>query len=228
MKKRQREEMLIDQSIDTISFFMFLIAILSLITIRSAYLYSTEYKHVSSDATLLIYLATIALISIILSKLIFAQRLTLLKNKFNFDEILDYVLCSVSYISIQIVVSIIRNAQLFQTTTTDIYAFYVSAAVVEEFVYRLALISVLQAILVNKMRTDINSINLLLILISAAVFAAVHIRYYTDPYLMILTFMGGASQAFFYLKTKNIFPCLLSHSLINFMAAGSLIQTLGV
>jgi membrane protease YdiL (CAAX protease family) len=99
-----------------------------------------------------------------------------------------------------------------------VYAFFISAAIIEEMVYRGFLVMLVQALLARLMRIKIHKgmngmkliiPNVIAILISGSIFMAVHTNYYADPFLMALTFVGGCSQALWYIKTKNLSVQLL-------------------
>lgn len=224
-RKRMNRDLLINEPIDRTAFAIIMVALGALMVLMVKYRGDSEYPTVSSDSLKLIIIGTMALGSLIIFKMAYGQP-HLIENKMGKIDPLDYVFASLSYIGIQVMIMFLRSMRIFQVSAVDVWAFYVSAAVIEELTYRLALITIIEYLLYRYFSLKPKAARPILIMISGLVFALVHIRYLSDPFLTLLTFMGGCSQAYWLLRTKSILPCILAHSIINFMAAGSLIQQL--
>jgi len=106
-----------------------------------------------------------------------------------------------------------------------VYAFFISAAIIEETLFRGGLVMLIQAIL-YKFTKAMMIANWGSIVISAILFSASHVAYWNDPFLLALTFFGGCSQGYFYLKTRTLLVPIFAHTAINFAASGSVVQTL--
>lgn len=130
----------------------------------------------------------------------------------------------------QVIVLLLMQAKLFEVATADVYAFYISAAVMEEFLYRGCIIMWTQGLLARiikpKNEADALPINIFCIILSGAIFMAAHTGYYGNLYLMMAVLLGGLSQGFWYLKSKNLLVVIVAHIGINFSASGSVVQSL--
>lgn len=229
-KQRKKSDLLIDNPIDILAIVFGLIGLLVLFYLRVKYTGSVDYPTISDDA------ATLLLKGIIGLSIILAIRLFWGKETVNFAGFvrtpIEYFLYAIGcYFVIQILIILISSAGIFQVEVADVYAFYISAAVIEELIYRGALVMGVQ-FLIAKVIEEYKYPNLWLstiisALISGLVFAAVHTRYWNSPVNLLITFLGGVSQAVWYQYTKNLSVPIFAHVIVNFVASGSLLQTLG-
>jgi hypothetical protein len=131
-------------------------------------------------------------------------------------------------------IGLILGTIKFQTTTTDIYAFYISAAIVETTLFQAGIINIIQIIIARAAHLqDTSAINSMATLpaciVSVAAFVFVHWIgvYHSDPTGLIIVFLGGISQCFWYFKSKGCGWCIsMGHIGVNWSASGSLIQSL--
>lgn len=122
----------------------------------------------------------------------------------------------------------------FQTTVSDIYAFYVSAAIIETTLFQAGIINILQLLIARVARLqDSFAINTMATLpaciVSVGAFVLVHYLgvYHSDTTGLIVVFLGGISQCIWYFKSKGCAWCIsIGHICVNWSASGSLIQSL--
>lgn len=236
MTNRKKNILLVDNPIDLIALIFGIVSILVLFGLRSIYLTSSEFPSVATDSVKLIILGMIGLTGMIITRLIFhtkkGDRIPVIANTFKPNQILDFGFAIASYFGIQIIIILIRQMKIFQVTSVDVYLFFLSAAEIEELLYRGFLVMFVQIALVIifkmkvKNESELLLVNIFTCFISGLVFALVHTGYWGDPFLMILTFLGGISQAIWYIKSKNLFVPMVAHAAINLVASGSLLQTL--
>lgn len=197
--------------------------------LRSKFTGSEDYPTVASDAGTILLKGSIGLMVMV------AFRLFVGKETTNFigavkTPIEKYFYAILSYFAIQIVIILISGA-IFQVAQVDVYAFYISAGIMEELLYRGALVMIVQFLLAKFTETHkypaLWGITVFTAMISGIVFAAVHTRYWGNITMLAITFLGGVSQAIWYQHTKNLTVPILAHAVINFVASGSLLQTLG-
>ncbi|MHA1585222.1 MAG: CPBP family intramembrane glutamic endopeptidase [Promethearchaeota archaeon] len=234
-KKIKRNILLVDNPIDILAVIFGLFAIGALFSLRARYAMSDEFPSVATDSVKLIIVGMSGITGLFLTRIIFhtkkGDRVSLIANTTHPDNLLDFGFAIATYFGIQIVV-IILNKAVFQVASVDVYLFFFSAAICEEMLYRGFLVMFVQIILIRMLKikarheSDVLLPNILTCFISGSVFMAVHTVYYGQPAQMIITFVGGFFQAFWYLKSKNLFVPMISHASINFVASGSLLQTL--
>lgn len=232
---KKTNPLLVDNPIDLIAALLGGIAILVLVSLRTTFLHSTDYPSIADDALELMFVGVLGMGGMFITRLLLntkkGRTTPFLANTFRSEHLMDFGFATASYFAIQALLMVLRNLKIFQVATVDVFAFYFAAAVCEELCYRGFLVMLVQGGLARMLHISkaetLLPINIFTCLISGSVFALVHQVYWTDPYLMLLTFLGGCSQAFWYLKTKNLTTCIVSHAVINLVASGSLVQSLG-
>jgi membrane protease YdiL (CAAX protease family) len=193
------------------------------------------YGSISSQSMFLLIMGLIGYIGSVAIKL---KRMSEENNPFkeligvtfrpsDIDQLKWGVGCVLSFMLVQIVVLLLQGLGVFGIAAVDVYAYFISAAVVEEIFYRMFIVYLMQYILIKMLGDNITKYfdEIIIIFLNGIIFMAVHTRYYGTPAMLIM-FLGGVSQTFFFLKTKSILPCIVAHVLINFLASGSLLQTL--
>jgi membrane protease YdiL (CAAX protease family) len=238
MRNSQKKALLVvENPIHILVWVIAVIALGGLMNLMFIYQGNTRFPTLSSDCFTLIWKESLAIAGILIAMLILRPKRRnrvagLITFQFDKDDIFNTVYATACYLGIEIAVMVLRNMRLFQVASGDVFAFYLATAVVEELLYRVALIMILQAILAKLFQptqeSDTLILNFICIIVSGSIFALVHKHYYSDPYLMSLTFLGGCSQAFWYLKSKNPLVVIIPHAFINAIAAGSIVQTLAV
>ncbi len=236
MKNNKKNILLVDNPIDLIAIIFGVVAILGLFSLRSIYLTSSEFPSVATDSVKLIILGMIGLTGIIITRLIFhtkkGDRVKIIANTFNPSQVLDFGFAVASYFGIQIIIILLRQMKIFQVSSVDVYLFFFFASICEELLYRGFLVMFVQIALVIIFKMKVKKeeqmllVNIFTCFVSGLIFALVHTGYWGDPFLMILTFLGGVSQAIWYIKSKNLFVPMIAHAAINLVASGSLLQTL--
>ncbi|WP_457556442.1 CPBP family glutamic-type intramembrane protease [Candidatus Harpocratesius sp.] len=235
MKKKQL--LLNDNPIDIIGLFIGLIAIGAQLILYSVFLMDPDFSPIAPDSLSYVLRGTAALMIMFVSRLIFqskkGKKQPIIGNQFDPEDILLYVLCIACYFGIQLIIMALSET-IFQVTAVQVYFFFITGGEIEELIYRGALIMFIQGLLVfiyekNGMKVKNNSdllpINVICVLISGMLFVFAHGRYLTNFATYSITILGGFSQAFWYVKTKNITVPMLAHAAINFVAAGSLVAT---
>lgn len=145
---------------------------------------------------------------------------------------IDIMGCIASYIGIQIVIQLLLGEGLFQVVAGDVYAFFISAAISEELIFRAFLCIVVQTLfskillVQNKQPGKIYLVNIITAIISGLLFMISHVRYYGDMVAIFITFFGGISQALWLMYSKSMIPIMSSHVFVNIMAAGTLLASL--
>jgi len=143
------------------------------------------------------------------------------------DIRVDMVGCSLTYFAIQIIIWVIGE-EAYQVSMVDRVLFYVFAAIIEEVIYRGAIVMLAQLFFAKLMHVKDGSlmiiVNVLVMLISGITFAASHVDYYGDPIKMTITFLGGMSQAFWYMRSKVLLVPMVAHGAINMLYAKSFVQ----
>jgi membrane protease YdiL (CAAX protease family) len=232
--KKKYNLLLIDNPLDIASTIFLVVALVNLVAQMNTYAGSVENPDIYGDCLQLIIWGTLGFGGMITIRLIFhtekANHTPLFANMFNKAQIWDLIYCMACYVGIQLVVIVIQQTGMFQVAEVDVYFFFFDAAVVEEHLYRGFIVMLSQFLLAKifkpKMEKDMLIINIISAVVSGGVFMAVHTNYWGNMLLMILTFTGGASQAFWYAKTKNLLIPIGAHVLINLSASRTLVATL--
>jgi membrane protease YdiL (CAAX protease family) len=223
---------------------------ITLIILAAKYETNLTYPNLTKDAYNLLMKGTLGLFIMLLIKTFQAsldepqkrrntrkqKPMSIITAQIDLDKlIIGSILAIASYLLIQIIPQILVGQFEFQSVAGDVYAFYTSSAIMEEFLYRGGLITgfyFMISFFLNKNSMSNELIDktflVLIIIISAIIFMIAHERYYNDVTTLIITLLGGISQGFFYVYTKSLTPAIIAHGVINFIAAGSLIQSLGV
>lgn len=118
----------------------------------------------------------------------------------------------------------------FGLSATELYFYYLSAAVMEEVFFRLFLCSFLKLYVFGKFKRRMPNIleNLWIIIISSLLFMVSHtITYGADINAMLIMLCGGAVFAGVFLYTKDISITITAHMICNFLSVGSLLIILG-
>lgn len=227
--KRKKSDLLIDSPIDLLSLLIAIAGMLTLFLLRVIYTGSEEFPNMESETMSLLIKGFIGLSVMLAFRVLIGKKETdlfgFVKTKIEFW---GYAIAC--YFAIQIIVIILGEA-VFQVSEGAVYAFFISAAIMEELLYRGALVMIVQYISARVLETHKYPLlwgsTIFSAIISGLIFMAVHTRYWGDPISMAITFLGGVSQAIWYQYTKNLSVPMLAHMLINFVASGSLLQTLG-
>lgn len=243
---------LAENPIDILGILFTFIALIVMINLSIVYAQDTEFPEVAESAVSLIIKGLIGIslpiIIIFITKFILPSRtstrkraktftrLNLFSTNINLQDTMFYVYligAIASYFFIQLIGMFLLKLDLFQTVVTDVYAFYLSSAILEEALYRMGLILLFETAInylfgKQKTRSTQTLAATGAIFIAAIFFVLSHQRYFSQPVALIVTFLGGISQGFFYWKSKSLIPPIFAHVFINMIAANSLIQTLGV
>ena len=237
MSRQQRKPvLLVDNPIDLLGLIIGIVAIMAAGTLYANYYGNTTYPSLSADAFDLCLQGIFALAGmfgmVIFCKTKEGKNSPIVASQWDHETTTQVTYSVASYILIQAVILILRASFEFQIATVDVYMFFFAAAITEELLYRGFLVMLIQYVTVKllgiKPSTDSDVLlpNLFATILSATSFALVHERYWSDPALMVITFLGGISQSYFYLKTKNIFVPMFAHAVINAAASGSEVQRL--
>lgn len=232
-RKKYDNMLLVDIPMDVSAFILWIAAVLTLSRLAVLYVDNTEYT-VTEDSIAFIFRGLLALGGVIAFKLLCRTKAgkhnPVIENLFNKDSIFDALYCTVSYFAIQAIVLAIQ-ATFFQVEVGDVYGFFLSAAVIEEWLYRALVVMMIQwAISMLLRKAGSKSLllpNILAIVLSALLFMYVHEDYRDDIFLMSLTFLGGCSQAFWFIKARgNLLIPILAHGTVNWASSKSLAQSL--
>lgn len=155
------------------------------------------------------------------------------KNIFDFVFI-DIIGCMACYIGIQIIIQLVLGEGFFQVVAGDVYAFFISAAISEELLFRAFVCIVVQTLLSKLIRVQnkdqekgkVYLVNIITAIFSGFLFMLGHVRYYGDIVAILITLIGGFSQALWFIYSKSMIPIMVSHVFINIMAAGTLLASL--
>lgn len=219
-------------------------ALIGIVVIRNNYV-TTNLKFASDTLYLLIGVGA-AFIAIIMGKSLymlygkdkakdprfirFSYELEVTKEGTIFDAgdiRLDMMLCIGCYFAIQIALWVIGE-EAYQVSIVDKFFFYIFAALIEEIIYRGAIVMLSQWFFAWAFRIKDGSqmwvVNIIVMLISGIAFAASHKGYYGDPIKMTITFLGGMSQAFWYIRSKVLIVPMAAHAAINLAYAGTMLQ----
>jgi hypothetical protein len=112
----------------------------------------------------------------------------------------------------------------------DIYFYYLAAAVIEEALYRMFLISLIVFVF-SKVNAKIPEFVVIFIamIISSFVFMTVHFSAYGDrPDLLMAMFFVGVLLSIYYLIFKDITVPMLGHLLINLLATWVMLGTINI
>jgi len=228
--RRNRMDLVVFKRVDLLSLFFLIVAILLQFYLYGAYLGSKQFPKLSADSLQLIIKGIIGFGAMMFFGLYRKIRFMydsepVIGNSYKRDDENLYLMCIGAYIAIQMIGSVLQNAFKFQSVAADVYAFYNASAIIEEFFFRGMVIGIIMLVL-SKLTSNETLIKIISIFSSAIIFALSHTRYYSNPIAMGVTLMGGITQAYFYIKTKNLFPCLLAHAIVNNIAAGSMVESL--
>lgn len=146
----------------------------------------------------------------------------------------DVMGCIACYIGIQVVIQLVLGEGLFQVVAGDVYAFFISAAISEELLFRVFLCIMVQTLLSkyvriqnkNTEKSKVYSVNLITACISGIIFMISHVRYYNNIVAVMITIFGGISQALWFMYSKSVIPIMTSHVFVNILAAGTLLASL--
>jgi membrane protease YdiL (CAAX protease family) len=235
----KKNVLVVDNQIDILGLIITAVAIIVLFNLFNVFSGSDESPQVASDSLTLILTRGIPGIAGMFFTRLFlcsnkGKQTPIVGNQWGSSDkdnsLMDSLFATACYFGIQISILVLEQKGLFQVSAVDVYAFFISAAVLEECFYRGFLVMLCQALLAKVWKardeTSILIMNVICCLLSGIIFAAAHTRYYGEPALMLITFLGGCSQAWWYLKSKNLFVPIVSHAFINFAASGGVVQTL--
>jgi len=243
-KKEDLSSVLVNNPLDILTILLGFVSLLVMSSLYFFYMGNTDFPSVSDDSMSLFFKGIIGITLMIFARVFLytLNKKDVYKNMvgLTFDpgtglgdlksHISDTVFAILSYFSIQMIGLILQNINIFQTTALNIYAFYFSSAVIEELLFRGGIIMFMQALFVKMIPVKGDAYpylqSALAGLISSIAFLLVHQRYFDNPVFMIVTFLGGVSQAIFYFKSKNLFIPIIAHVVVNLVAAGGLIQSL--
>lgn len=147
---------------------------------------------------------------------------------------IDIIGCIACYMGIQILIQLLLGEGLFQVVAGDVYAFFISAAISEELIFRAFLCIVVQTLFSkifqvqnkDKQKGKIYLVNIITASISGLLFMIGHVRYYGDIVAILITLIAGFSQALWFMYSKSMIPIMASHVFINILAAGTLLASL--
>ncbi len=166
------------------------------------------------------------------------------ERKTLFDTLLAGTYCLGVYAAIQLLQLLIGEEPIFEVVAFDVYAFFISSAIVEEMLFRGFLTMLFQIIygsfIVGKFKkygisnqyeksipkNKIYLVNILSSITTGLLFIAFHTRYWSDLSAFIITTLVGISQAIFFCWTKSLTIIMLSHGIGNAMASRTFLQGL--
>ena len=146
-------------------------------------------------------------------------------NKWNVNTPVQAIITAALCLVAQVVVQILFGLKLFQVTVWMVYAFYVSAAVAEESLFRGVLCKVIFEV-GEKISTHKLILGIIAALGTGAVFGIAHQRYWSLPAVFWGTIICGIVLSFGYLTSDNLTVPIFAHAVINFMASANIVQTL--
>jgi membrane protease YdiL (CAAX protease family) len=236
--------------IDILSILICFIAIFALGYERIRYFGSSEWPTLFASSSSVLITGVVGTIGILVLRglvgLVLKQRnvievipRSLITFSYKIQTFKFMLYAMASYFIITITAKIIQGLGIFQVATGDVYAVFLSSAVLEEVFYRGLLIMGIQLglglivyggwdgmlALYNEKR-HLRMIDVIAIVASAIIFMVVHANYWGDPLLMIVTIAGGISQGIFYVKSNCLLVVIGSHIIVNFSASGSAAQQL--
>ena len=198
-----------------------------LIYIASRYYGTDAY---GGFAVVLLILGSIALIGILFIR---REKISKLQNYYLQDsEHLTYFIGAIAAIVALLSLSWIILGLMFRyaLSVTELYFYYLGAAIMEELFFRFFLCGALKSKIFGEMnkRLPENIENLIIAIISAIAFMLAHYEYYGESLMgMLSMFFGGIVFALFYLYTKDISITIIAHMIMNFIAVGALVAQYG-
>ena len=152
----------------------------------------------------------------------------------NSDMFLIFILYIVGLLAILGFIWYILGSTLrYALSMTELYFYYIGAAIMEEMFFRFFLCGISKNYLIelrNKGRNKIpESIeNLLISIITALVFMLSHWSVYGNSLIGITAmFFGGIMFGMFYLHSKDISITMIAHIWVNIIAVGNLLMISG-
>ncbi|NMC61455.1 MAG: CPBP family intramembrane metalloprotease [Candidatus Methanofastidiosa archaeon] len=131
------------------------------------------------------------------------------------DDIVLLLQQIVSLFLVQIVLSLAFSLVL-QSIAVNIYLLFVATAIIEEWVFRATLLPLLS----KKIHPVLSN------LIQAALFVGIHWNYRGEVVFVIITFITGVLQGYWYNRHHNFLFCAFSHAILNIIAVGQIIPYL--
>lgn len=118
--------------------------------------------------------------------------------------------------AVTIVWAVLRITIRFALTTEDLYFYYISTAIIEELVFRMAIFGII--------RSKVKFGTIIGIPISALVFMMAHYEYYGQNYVnMIAVLLSGVVFAIVYVIFDDISVSKAAHVIINIIAVGNIL-----
>lgn len=249
-KRKDLSPILADNPMDIITVLLILISIFVMQNLYFKYLEDVRFPSISVDSLSLLYKGMIGFILMFAGIIFFSSKG--LERRFNsyigftFDpsliedndiklssHIVEVFFCFASYMVIQAIGFLLRDVNMFQSVAVDVRAFYMSSATIEECLYRGGIMIIVQALVYKVMKLNLRKDQypfipgIVATVVSTVFFVFAHERYFSDPVALLVTILGSLSQCFWYLKSKNLLVPMIAHIIVNIIASGGLLQTLG-
>ena len=200
-------------SFTPISLLLAIVALVGELYITVKYIGKDNYANYS---LLLLFLGIIAIVGVFyLNK----ERNDKIQFQYQFMEEPVMWIFYIAFIVLILSISwaIAKITVRFALSTTDMYFYYISTAVIEELFFRMFLCSFL--------KLKINLHPAIVVLISSLLFTLIHIEaYYNKPYALVVMCVGGLVFSISYLKFKDITIPMVAHVIINLVAVGNLLM----
>jgi len=198
-----------------------------------------KYPNMSGEALNFVYLLIGGLLLAILTRVLYSflvnrgKRFDIVRAD-NENDVKPIVIGSVVTFSGVILAQIavlLTEVGLFQVTTSDVYSYFVFAAVAEEMFYRIGIMGMVQFLIsfllvrmkVERLTADIISL-VFAIIVSTTFFTLAHTAYYVSSAFMVATAITSIVLTFGYVVTKHPLVPMLAHMLLNAICAGQFVQ----
>lgn len=237
LRKSKKNPLLVNNPLDPLGILLFMIATFVLANLVITFAEGDDFG-LSSGSQRLIIRGFIGFSLMIFSHILFSRKQPRIMLKLSFEPERDIAITFITlfgYISVQTIGLILSQVELFAVTKVNVYSFFTAGAIVEEMLYRYGLVTFLQSgfsyfIQRRKKKItpqDLLGINFAVILLTSIYFAADHDVYYGNPIGLFTVFAGVLFLSWSLLSSKLIFPAMIAHAFINFIAAGGFIQSYG-
>ena len=152
----------------------------------------------------------------------------------NTDVFLNFILfVFVLFAGLGFVWFLLGSTLRYALSNTELYFYYISAAIIEELFFRMFLCGVPKTYLIELRKRGQNKFpeaieNISIAISTAVIFMLAHLTTYGNTLIGITAmFFGGILFALFYLYTKDITITMVAHIWVNIIAVSNLIMTAG-
>ena len=234
MSKRNRKKMS-DYDFNVINVEVFILGILGVILIFGIMTDQTLYESYPSlirDSPQIIILLVIGMAYYVLTRIYEVGKFQIpsFRVEIRNPEIIKVTTKVLVWMAMtQILGLLLTQKFTFNVTAVQVYAFFATAAIMEEYIFRIGIGEFMFKTSQNILKGVPETVIIIIVsIINGIIFAAFHTRYYSQPINMLVVGIGGFSLCYFLLKYKMELPVFIAHILTNIAVAGTIIQNLGV